>query len=73
MLVHVYKTAVQRETAVQADFSSKQLQTQQLLPSWLCVDYTQQTLNICMKIVQQRPNIVQMLYKCFVFAGYNNF
>ena len=72
MLVHVYKTAVQRKTAVQADFSSKQFQTQ-LLPFWLCVDYTQQTQNICMKIVQQRPSIVQMLYKCFVFAGYNNF
>ena len=35
---------------------------------------TQQTQNICITFVQgldQRlgPNIVQMLYKCFVFAG----
>ena len=38
--------------------------------------YTQQTYNICKTFVQfvdQRRNtlyIVQMLYKCFVFAGY---
>ena len=34
---------------------------------------TQQTQNICIRLVQRRsnvwPNLVQMLYKCFVFAG----
>ena len=36
---------------------------------------TKQTQNICITFVQRRPNvfdgsnIVQMLYKCFVFTG----
>ena len=33
---------------------------------------TQQTQNMCITIVQRQrwSNIAQMLYKCFVFAGY---
>ena len=30
---------------------------------------SQQTQNICITFVQRWSNIVQMLYKCFVFAG----
>ena len=34
------------------------------------VVHAQQTQNICITFVQRRTNIVQMLYKCSVFAGW---
>ena len=30
---------------------------------------TKHLYNICTKLVQRRRDVVQMLYKCFVFAG----
>ena len=44
----------------------------ELLASESRIFNTQQTQNICITFVQRRPNIVQMLYDCFVFTGYGH-
>ena len=64
-----YKAAAVQET----DLSMSYIEHSKFVPhiKFLC---TQQTQNICITFVQRRSNrrrsnILQMLYKCFVFAG----